>query len=54
MEETKNIKEKKWTRYFKEFIDSNKLITITAIIFTLCFALNIILIYNFMRILENV
>ena len=53
MEETKEIKKKNWTSNLKEFIYSNKLITITAIIFTMCFALNIILIYNFMLILEN-
>ena len=54
MEETEDVKEKKWTGCLKDFVTSNKLITITAIIFTLCFALNILLIYNFMRILENV
>ncbi len=54
MEETKENQQKKWTSIVKTFLESNKLITITAIIFTFCFALNILLIYNFMRILENV
>ena len=54
MEETKDSKQKKWTRSIKNFVASNKIITITAIIFTMCFILNLVLIYNFMRILENV
>lgn len=54
MEETKENQPKKWTGIIKNFVEGNKFITITAIIFTLCFALNILLIYNFMRILENV
>ena len=48
-----NIKKKKWTSHLKEFIVNNKLITMTIVIFCLCFTLNLVLIYNFMRILEN-
>jgi len=36
-----------------KFIKKNKLISITILVFSTCFSLNIILIYNFLKILEN-
>ena len=53
MEGTEAIKKKRWTSSLKEFIAHNKIITLAATIFTLCFALNIALIWNFMMLLEN-
>lgn len=50
----KTNKDKKWTSSILEFIHNNKLITITLIIFVMCLSLNFILIYNFMKILENI
>ncbi len=41
------------TSKIKKFIKSNKIISITILIFIMCFSINIILIYNFMKILEN-
>ena len=47
------IKKKKWTSKFAELFNKNKLVTATIIIFAMCVILNFVLIYNFMRILEN-
>ena len=54
MEGTETVKKKSWTSSFKEFVMHNKLITLTATVFTLCFALNVALIWNFVMLLENV
>lgn len=54
MEETVINKRKKWTSNLKKFISNNKLITITATIFTFCFILNVVLILNFMKIIETI
>lgn len=47
----KKIKRKKWTSRIIKFIYKNKILTTAAIVFIMCVTLNIILIYNFMRIL---
>ena len=47
------IKKKRWTSSLKEFIVNNKLITLTIVVFSVCLTLNLVLIYNFMKILEN-
>ncbi len=44
---------KKRTSSLKKFIESNKLISLTAMIFFTCLTLNMLLIYNFIRLLEN-
>ena len=49
----KKLKRKKRTSSLKKFIINNKLVSIAIIIFGMCFLLNCILIYNFIRILEN-
>ena len=54
MEETTIEQKKKWTSNLKKFITNNKLITITATVFTFCFILNVVLILNFMKLLETV
>lgn len=51
--EQRKSKTKERTSKIREFIQKNKLITVTATIFTMCLSLNMILIYNFMKILEN-
>ena len=49
----KKLKRKNRTSSLKRFIVNNKLVSIAIIIFGMCFLLNCILIYNFIRILEN-
>jgi hypothetical protein len=51
--EKENIKKKKWTSNLKDFIVRNKIITMAMVIFFSCATLNFVLIYNFLRILEN-
>ena len=46
-------KQKKRTNHIIKFIRENKLVSITMIIFVVCVSFNFILIYNFMKILEN-
>ena len=41
------------TSKIKKFIKNNKIISITILVFVMCFSLNVIMIYNFMKILEN-
>ena len=47
------LKEKR-TSKIKKFIKTNKIISITVLVFVMCFSLNVIMIYNFMKILENI
>ena len=47
------IEKKNWTSRIKEFILKNKIISVSLIIFFMCFILNCVLVYNFIRILEN-
>lgn len=47
------VETKKWTSSLKRILNKNKLITGTVIIFGICVILNCILIFNFIRILEN-
>ncbi len=46
-------KKERRTSKIINFISNNKLITATIIIFLMCFTLNFVLIYNFMKLLEN-
>ena len=46
-------KKEKSTSYILKFIKGHKIITASIIIFLMCCTLNFILIYNFMKILEN-
>lgn len=47
------IKKEKWTSKLAKFINENKLISITLAIFAFCVSLNFILVFNFVRIIEN-
>ena len=47
------LKEKRISK-IKKFIKTNKIISITVLVFVMCFSLNVIMIYNFMKILENI
>ena len=46
-------KHKKRTSSIIKFIRNNKILTTVTVIFFMCVSLNFILIYNFMKILEN-
>ncbi len=50
----KSSKNKKWTSTFIKFIRDNKLISISIIVFMMCVGMNLILIYNFFKILQQV
>ena len=54
MEEINISKKRKWTSSFKKFVHHNKIITITAIVFTMCFVLNMVLVLNFMKLLGSI
>ena len=45
---------KKWTSKFFKFIRNNKIISISMILFIMCVGMNLILIYNFLKILQMV
>lgn len=46
-------KRKRWTDSVTRFIHNNKIITMIFITFFMCVVLNMILIYNFIKILES-
>lgn len=48
------IKHKNWTRKMKEKIKQNKLLSTVIIAFMLFSGINIIMIYNFINILQNI
>ena len=48
------IKHKNWTRNMKEKIKQNKLLSTVIIAFMLFSVINIIMIYNFINILQNI
>lgn len=45
---------KKWTSKFLKFIRDNKIISISIIVFFMCVMMNLILIYNFLKVLQQV
>ena len=51
--EKKNTKKKR-TSAFVKFIRENKLISISIIVFFMCVVMNLILIFNFFKILQQV
>ncbi|MBR0426701.1 MAG: hypothetical protein IJK18_00650 [Clostridia bacterium] len=50
----KRSQKKKRTSTFLKFIRENKLISISIIVFLMCVAMNLILIFNFFKILQQV
>ena len=51
--EGKKIRIRRWTRSFKQFIRKNKIISISIVLFIMCVGMNLILISNFLRILQQ-
>ena len=49
-----NQKIKKWTSKIIKCICDNKIIAISVVVFFICVVMNLILIYNFMRILKQI
>ena len=47
-------KKKKWTSKFLKFIHNNKIISISIIVFFMCVMMNLFLIFNFLKILQEV
>ena len=52
--ERKMNRERKWTSNIVKFICKNKIITTSIIVFFMCVIMNLILIYNFLRILQQI
>ena len=50
----KNSDKRKRTSNLKKFIRENKIISISIVLFIMCVGMNLILIYNFMKILQEV
>ncbi len=50
----KNVENKKWTSKFFKFIRDNKIISISIIVFFMCVMMNLFLIYNFLKVLQQV
>ena len=50
----KNVENKKWTSKFLKFIRNNKIISISIIVFFMCVMMNLFLIYNFLKVLQQV
>ena len=48
------LKKKRWTSKIKQFIRENRIISIATILFIMCVGMNLTLIYNFMKILQEV
>ena len=51
LEKTKN---RKWTSRLVNFIANHKIISITFLIFILFFSVNVILIYNFIKLIQTI
>ncbi len=52
--EGREFKKRKWTSNLKKFIRENKIISISIVIFFMCVGMNLILIYNFLKILQQI
>ena len=50
----KRVKKNRTSRKIKDFIINNKIISIAILVFVMCVGVNLVLIYNFMRILSNI
>ena len=50
----RNSDKRKRTSNLKRFIRENKIISISIVLFIMCVGMNLILIYNFMKILQEV
>ena len=50
----KKIKRNRTSSKIKNFILNNKVISIAATIFVMCVGVNLVLIYNFLRILKSI
>jgi len=50
----KRGKKKRWTSNIVRFIRDNKLISISIIVFLMCVGINLILIFNFFKILTTI
>jgi len=48
------LKKREWTSNLKKFIRENKIISISIVIFIMCVGMNLTLIYNFIRVLQEV
>lgn len=49
-----SFKKRKWTSNLKKIIHEKKIISISIVIFIMCVGMNLFLIYNFMKILQEV
>ena len=45
---------KRTSRKIRDFILNNKIVSIAIVVFLTCVGINLVLIYNFMRILSNI
>lgn len=52
--EGKELRLREWTRRLKKFIRKNRIISISMVLFIMCVGMNLILIYNFLKILQMV
>ena len=52
--DTSVLEKKNRTSRFRKFIKQNKILSIAFFVFIICLIFNFILIYNFMKILENI
>ncbi len=50
----KKLKNKRWTSKLLKFIRDNKIISISIIIFVMCVGMNLLLIYNFLKVLQQI
>ena len=50
----KRVQKNRTSRKIKDFIINNKIISIVILVFVMCVGVNLVLIYNFMRILSNI
>ena len=50
----KKMKNKKWTSRLLKLICENKIISISIVLFVICVCVNLTLIYNFLKILEQI
>ena len=50
----KRVQKNRTSRKIKDFIINNKIISIAILVFVMCVGVNLVLIYNFMRILSNI
>lgn len=49
----KRVQKNRTSKKIKDFIINNKIISIAIVVFLMCVGINLVLIYNFMRILST-